>query len=95
MATTAAGVVVIGLLVVATFLYKSLAWLLVLTGSIVLVGSVVVVVRDQPGEQSLSLLTGAIGLGMAAVGVGMIVVLMRRFEFGFWDTIPFNNFPGY
>jgi len=27
--------------------------------------------------------------------IGPIVVLMRRFAFGFWDTIPFNSFPGY
>ena len=94
-ATTAAGVVVIALLILGTFLYKSLAWLLILTGSILLVASAVVVVRDPPGEQTLSLGTGAVGLGMIAAGVVMIVVLVRRFEFGFWDTIPFNTFPGY
>ena len=89
---TAANFVFFLAIVSLTYIYQSLAWLLIVVGSFVLVMSVVVIVRGEPDAGS-PLAAGAIGFGMAAVGVVLVLVLIRKFDFRFWETIPFLPGP--
>jgi uncharacterized membrane protein YecN with MAPEG domain len=80
--------------VAATYVYQAFVWLLILLGTILLVASIVLTVGGVPeGEGQSALATGAIGLGLVAVGVVLLLVMMRRFGYRFWDTIPFLPGP--
>ena len=80
------------MIVALTYIYQSVAWLLILVGTVLVVASVVMVVQGEP-EGALAL--GAIGLGAAAVGVVLVLILMRKLEYRFWETIPFLPGPGF
>jgi len=89
---TAANLVFFLVIVALTYIYQSVAWLLILVGTVLVVASVVMVVQGEP-EGALTL--GAIGLGAAAMGVVLVLILMRKLEYRFWETIPFLPGPGF
>ena len=91
---TAAELLFFVIVVAATYVYQSFVWLLILAGTILFVASVVLTVGGVPdGDGTSSLATGAIGLGLAVVGVVLLLVMMLRFGYRFWDTIPFVAGP--
>ena len=89
---TAANLVFFLVIVALTYIYQSVAWLLILVGTVLVVASVVMVVQREP-EGALAL--GAIGLGAAAAGVVLVLILIRKLEYRFWETIPFLPGPGF
>ena len=91
---TAANFVFFLVIVALTYIYQSLAWLLIVVGTLLLVASVVLIVREEPDAGS-TFAAGAIGLGMAAVGVLLVLILMRKFDFRFWETVPFLPGPSF
>ena len=88
----AANLVFFLVIVALTYIYQSVAWLLILVGTVLVVASVVMVVQGEP-EGALAL--GAIGLGAAAAGVVLVLILIRKLEYRFWETIPFLPGPGF
>jgi hypothetical protein len=91
---TAANLVFFLVIVALTYIYQSVAWLLILVGTVLVVASVVMVVQGEP-EGALALALGAIGLGSTAAGVVLVLILIRKLEYRFWETIPFLPGPGF
>jgi len=87
---TAANLVFFLVIVALTYIYQSVAWLLILVGAILAVTSVVVAVQGEP-EGALAL--GAIGLVAAGVGVVLVLIMIRKLDYKVWDTIPFLPGP--